>query len=307
MARFLIIDDDPACRRLLENYLKGYNGSCDLAHDGHEGISAFRMALDRGEPYDLICLDIMMPGIDGHHVLDILRQQERERGILGSDGVKVIMTTALMDSKHCIRAFKEGCESYVPKPIREQEFLKQVRLLLGDSSRLSDEPSKESSRPSSPVKPADAADRPGGARYLIVDDDRVCRELLRDILRLYGRCDFAYDGAEATEAVRLALEDGDPYRMICLDIMMPGISGHDALQAIRRVELEHGIGGSDGAKVIMITALRDSKHCIQSFREGCECFLTKPIHEAELLARMRELDILAADDAARPAHDPQPH
>ena len=296
MTRFLIVDDDPACRRLLENYLKPH-GSCDLAHDGHEGISAFRMALDRGEPYDLICLDIMMPGIDGHHVLDILRQQERERGILGSDGVKVIMTTALMDSKHCIRAFKEGCESYVPKPIREQELLKQVRLLLDGSSLSSDEPSKEPSQPSSPVKPADEADRCDGPRFLIVDDDRLCRELLRDILQPYGRCDVAYDGAEATEVVRLALEDGDPYKMICLDIMMPGISGHDALQAIRRVELGHGFSGSDGAKVIMITALRDSKHCIQSFREGCECFLTKPIQEAELLEKMREIDVLPAEEA----------
>jgi two-component system chemotaxis response regulator CheY len=81
--------------------------------------------------------------------------------------------------------------------------------------------------------------------------------------------------------------------------MMPGVSGHDALTAIRRLELEHGIGGTDGVKVIMTTALRDSKHCIQSFREGCECFLTKPIHDAELLEKMRELDVLPVEETGR--------
>ena len=75
MGRFLVIDDDPACRRLVENCLRPF-GQCDLAQDGHEGLAAFRRALDRGQPYDLVCLDIMMPGIDGHDVLDSLRNTD---------------------------------------------------------------------------------------------------------------------------------------------------------------------------------------------------------------------------------------
>ena len=42
----------------------------------------------------------------------------------------------------------------------------------------------------------------------------------------------------------------------------------------------------------MTTALRDSKHCVQAFREGCESYVTKPIHEADLIAKMRELSLL---------------
>ena len=294
MVQFLIVDDDPACRRLIELFLRPF-GQCDLAHDGHEGLTAFRMALDRGRPYDLVCLDIMMPGIDGHDVLDTFREMERQRGILGSDGVRVIMATALMDSKHCIRAFGEGCESYLAKPLTEEALLKQVELLLGKLP-----PKVEPSEAEAPVRaPSKRPDQPAPDRYLIVDDERLCRALLADILEPYGQCDFAYDGAEAIDAVRLALEDGAPYDLICLDIMMPGVSGHDALQAIRDVEAEHGLRGSDVAKVIMTTALRDSKHCIQSFREGCESYVTKPIAEAELLTRMQQLGLLPAKDPAQ--------
>ena len=197
------------------------------------------------------------------------------------------MTTALKDSKHCIRAFEAGCEGYLTKPITEQALLEQVELLLGTPP-----PVVEPSKAEAPVRaPSRCLDQPALDRYLIVDDDRLCRLLLADILKPYGQCDFAYDGGEAVDAVRLALEDGAPYDMICLDIMMPGVSGHDALQAIRALEVEHGLRGSDATKVIITTALRDSKHCIQSFREGCESYVTKPVAEDELLAQMQQLGL----------------
>jgi len=284
MLKYLIVDDDPACRRLLKHLLSP-SGHCDVAYDGREGAAAFRMALEAGQPYDLICLDIMMPGDDGHLVLDAIRQVERERGIQGLDGVKVVMVTAVDDSQQCVRAFRQGCESYVTKPIEGRRLLEAVGKLLGESL--------EYRRRHQPPDP------PRSDRYLIVDDDAVCRELLKDMLSPYGQCDFAYDGAEAVDAVRLAIEDGTPYDLVCLDIMMPGTSGHQALDAIRRLEARSGIHGLAGVKVIMTTALRDSKHCVQAFREGCESYVTKPINETELLGRMRELGLLEPEPAPR--------
>ncbi len=302
--RFLIVDDDAACRELLRTILSPY-GHCDLAFDGSEAIDAVRLAIEDARPYDLICLDIMMPGIDGHRALDAIRQVEYRQGIHGSDAVKVIMTTALMDSKHCIRAFQEGCESYYTKPIKSDTLLAEIRGLLGGLQPISPLESAAYS-PSDPsvgqgfAPPNGRAGQDpgqGGARYLIVDDDAVCRALLEEILQRYGQCTFAYDGQEAVDAVRLALEDNQPFDLICLDIMMPGMNGHDALLAIRRLEAEQGIHGSDGVKVIMTTALRDSKHCIRSFQEGCECYVTKPFEENELLGKMCELGLLTAADS----------
>jgi len=217
---------------------------------------------------------------------------------VGSDGMKIIMTTALRDSTHCIQSFREGCESYYIKPIRTDGFLTQVRELLGD---LPEVETPEKSRTECPHNdrptesesgraPFDASS--GRNRYLIVDDDRVCRELIKAMLEPSGQCTFAVDGQEAIDAVRLSLEDAEPYDLVTLDIMMPGVSGHDALVGIRKVEAERGVYGSDGVKVIMTTALRDSKHCIQSFKEGCESFVTKPVVEDDLLGKMRELGLL---------------
>lgn len=90
-----------------------------------------------------------------------------------------------------------------------------------------------------------------------------------------------------------ALSEGQPYDLICLDIMMPQMDGHDALAAIRRIEKEHGINGLDGAKVIMTTALSDSKNIIGAFRKGCEVYIVKPVKKEKLLEEMEKLGLLS--------------
>lgn len=308
MTKFLIVDDDPACRRLLKQFLSPL-GHCNTVFDGREAIAAVRIALENDEPYDLICLDVMMPGLDGHETLDAIRRLEQESGRHGFDGARVIMTTALMESEHCIRAFREGCECYLTKPLSQEDLLKQVHALLGEVHAKPSRPDASAAAPStSPAcaaavppplppapQPAPARSARTRGRFLIVDDDRVCRELLKDFLSPYADCDLAYDGAEAVDAVRLAIEDGDPYDLICLDIMMPRMTGHEVLRMVRQIEEQHGIAGSAGVKVIMTTALRESKHCVQAFREGCESYATKPIHEADLLEKMREVGILPSE------------
>ncbi len=289
MIKFLIVDDDSSCRDLLRLWLSRY-GRCDLAHDGHEAVAAYRIALDSGEPYDLVCLDIMMPGMNGHETLKTIRNIERDRHILGSDGVPVLILTASDDPKDCIRAFNEGCECFVPKPFQEKALMLEIRHLL--PGRLDDRIVDASAAATGNEVP----DR--RIRCLIVDDDRVCRELLRDMLEPVAQCDFAFDGSEAVDIVRLAVEDHTPYELICLDIMMPGMDGHEALSAIRALERDHGICCHDGVKVIMTSALRDSKHCVQSFREGCECYVTKPVNHDELFEKVRALRLIREAEAA---------
>lgn len=286
--RFLIVDDDRVCRELLRDLVAPY-GQCDVAHDGQEAIEAVRLSLEDASPYDVVFLDIMMPGINGHDALQSIREVEAEFGVGGSDSVNVMMTTALNESRHCITAFREGCECYLTKPIDERQLFTQMESLLGPLVRQAAEAvAEESAASRSETSPDESPSR----RFLIVDDDRVCRELLKDYLQRYGTCDVAYDGQEAIDAIRFALEDGNPYDLVCLDIMMPGTDGHDALVSIRRVESEFGIGGLDGVKVVMTTALDDSKHCVTAFREGCEIYITKPVKEDELFSALAQLDVL---------------
>ena len=134
-------------------------------------------------------------------------------------------------------------------------------------------------------------DRESRLKILIVEDDFTCRKLLQTFLSEYGDCFVAINGYEAVEAVREALDEGQLYDLVCLDIMMPEMDGHEALEAIRQIENEHGIAGLDGVKVIMTTALGDSKNVIGAFRTGCEAYIVKPVSKEKLLEEMEKLGL----------------
>lgn len=121
----LIVDDDFFSRRILQTILSSY-GECHVAVDGKEAIFAVEQAIAEESPYDLICLDIMMPEMDGQEVLKTIRQIESRKNISGNDGVKIIMTTALDDSGNIKEAFREQCEAYLIKPISKSKLLKII-------------------------------------------------------------------------------------------------------------------------------------------------------------------------------------
>jgi len=129
-------------------------------------------------------------------------------------------------------------------------------------------------------------------KCLIVEDDFVSRKLLQTFLADHADCHVACNGHEAVEAFAEVLDTREPYDVICLDIMMPEMGGREALTEIRRIEDEHGIGGLDGVKVIMTTALEDSTNVFGAFREGCEAYVVKPICKDKLLAEMEKLGLL---------------
>jgi two-component system chemotaxis response regulator CheY len=125
--KILVVEDDFASRKLLITLLSKY-GECDMACNGVEGVEAWLSALESGEKYDLITLDIMMPEMNGHEVLKRIRTVELDRQL---DPVCIMMTSALSDSENILRAFKNQCEAYLRKPISKSELtLKLVELGL---------------------------------------------------------------------------------------------------------------------------------------------------------------------------------
>ena len=123
--KILVVEDDFISRRLLCRYLQAV-GESDVAVNGNEAIGAFKQILKTGERYDLICLDIMMPGMDGQETLKRLRALEAEHGIDAADRSKVIMTTALEDHDNVMAAFSNACDGYVVKPIEKKKFLETL-------------------------------------------------------------------------------------------------------------------------------------------------------------------------------------
>ena len=124
--RTLIVEDDFTARLTLQRFLSKY-GECDIAVSGKEAVGAFQMASETGSGYDLVCMDILLPEMDGKEAVRQIRSLERERGILSSGGAKIIMTTAVDDIKDVIRSFQELCDAYLVKPVNLGDLRNHLR------------------------------------------------------------------------------------------------------------------------------------------------------------------------------------
>lgn len=124
--RILIAEDESISRELLSRFLSPY-GQCDLVENGTQAVEAFMHAWHEGPKYDLVCLDIMMPEVDGQAALRGIRSMEESEGVLVGNGVKIIMVTALSDKENIFTAFKSLCDAYLVKPIDKAKLLKHLR------------------------------------------------------------------------------------------------------------------------------------------------------------------------------------
>jgi two-component system chemotaxis response regulator CheY len=125
--KILIVEDELTSRELLRVILEPY-GNTETVADGIEALKAFNLALSK-DPYDLICLDIMLPKMDGQQVLKGIRKIEGDKGILGPDAVKIIMISALQDFESVTEAFSSQCTSYITKPIDAEKIVAELKNL----------------------------------------------------------------------------------------------------------------------------------------------------------------------------------
>ncbi|MBX7137298.1 MAG: response regulator [Oligoflexia bacterium] len=130
-------------------------------------------------------------------------------------------------------------------------------------------------------------------RILIAEDEIISRELLIRLLTPYGKCDAVANGQLAVEAFNQALDSGEPYSLVCLDILMPELDGLEVLNAIRSSEREHGIDEEQkAARVIITTALNDQEHFVKAHCGGSQWYVTKPIKRNELLEAIQDLGLV---------------
>ncbi len=117
----LVVDDEERIRRLLRMYLEreGY-----LTEEAEDGIQALEMAMERD--YDLILLDVMMPGKDGIEVCKELREHK---------STPIIMLTAKGEEVNRVQGFEVGTDDYIVKPFSPREVVLRVKALLRRSSK----------------------------------------------------------------------------------------------------------------------------------------------------------------------------
>lgn len=121
--RILVVDDEERIRRLLKMYLERENYLIDEAEDGNEAV-----AKALGNDYDVILLDLMMPGKDGIEVCREVREKK---------ATPIIMLTAKGEEVNRVQGFEVGTDDYIVKPFSPREVVLRVKALLRRSSKTS--------------------------------------------------------------------------------------------------------------------------------------------------------------------------
>ena len=126
--RILIAEDDRISRSFLQKFMVTY-GEVEVAVDGMDAIDIYMDAIKEGRPFDLLCLDIMMPKVDGLKVLKVIRQLENQNEKASDKKIKIIMMTALADIGYVDEAFRLGCDAYASNPVDTEKVEEAMRNL----------------------------------------------------------------------------------------------------------------------------------------------------------------------------------
>lgn len=121
--KILVVDDEARIRRLLRMYLERENYAIDEAENGDEAITKGLEA-----NYDLILLDLMMPGTDGIEVCRQIREKK---------ATPIIMLTAKGEEANRVQGFEAGTDDYIVKPFSPREVVLRVKALLRRASQTS--------------------------------------------------------------------------------------------------------------------------------------------------------------------------
>ncbi|NCQ36280.1 response regulator [bacterium] len=133
-------------------------------------------------------------------------------------------------------------------------------------------------------------------QILIVEDDFISRRLLCRYLEPLGNCDMAVNGKEALAAVRSTLESGDHYNLICLDIMMPEMDGHEVLEGVRQLEDQHDIPAEQRCRVVMTSALEKQEIIDKTKDAEADDYIVKPIVRRNFMETLERLGLTAPAD-----------
>ena len=129
-------------------------------------------------------------------------------------------------------------------------------------------------------------------KCLVIDDDGFSREFVAAMLNEVADCDQAACGSEAVEKFSTALDGGDPYDLLLLDIMMPDMNGHDTAKAIRAIEKKMQLDFGKRVNIIMLTALNTPQSAMESFCSAqSAAYLVKPVSKENLISVISKLGL----------------
>jgi two-component system chemotaxis response regulator CheY len=129
MKRFLVVDDEDMGRLMLQEFLAEFS-NCDTAANGKEGLLLFEKALADGVPYDLLCVDIIMPEMNGLALVRKIREIEQSHPVFTDLHTKIFVISS-SDSAWDKADFllDNLCDDYIVKPFSRTDLMAKLRAI----------------------------------------------------------------------------------------------------------------------------------------------------------------------------------
>jgi len=281
--RVLVVDDNATNRLILEHQVAAWGMDCRSAEGGLAALEMLRDSQANGAGYDVMLLDLNMPGMDG---LDLARAIGAEAA-LASIPIVLLTSWAVRGSAQAAR--EAGISAYLTKPVRQSQLYDALATVMGA------EPGAAPLVTRHTLSEERARSR---ARLLVVEDNDVNQKVAVEMLAKLGyRADVTANGLEALEAVARV-----DYGAVLMDCQMPVMDGYAATAAIREREGE-GEGERTHIPIIAMTAAATKGEREKCLAAGMDDYLSKPV-ELDELGRVLEHWVApgdARDDPNPPA------
>jgi two-component system, sensor histidine kinase and response regulator len=264
--RTLVIDDHPANRFILKEFLAAWGIRAALAGTGPEGLRLLEEAVWAGDPFQLLLLDGHMPEMDGFAVAERIKEHPALAGLT------IMMITSDNVSGDAARCRQLGISTYLIKPVSQSDLHDAVVEALAAGKTTA----------ASPVQAGKTGLAPGGqaaGKILLAEDNEINQKLAITLLERQGwQVTAVADGAQAVKAVQ-----GGDFDLVLMDVQMPVVDGLEATRQIRTLPAPAG-----GIPIVGLTAhamKEDRDRCLTA---GMDHYLAKPVNPPALYAVIEE-------------------
>ncbi len=270
--RALIIDDIATNRHVLTEQLSNWGMKADCVKDGVEGMTVLKASYEFNKPYDVILLDYLMPGMDGHEFAKMITHSDT----LGVTPIIMLSSCDQPITNDDMAAI--GISSYLMKPVREKRLYKTILTTLAQTTK---EPQNGQVSETALQATQERGVEGGRVEILVAEDFALNQDVVRLMLE-----DSIYDPVfvnNGKEAVELYKEAPLRFPAILMDVSMPVMDGYKATKLISAFELSRHLSH---VPVIALTghALKtDREACLQA---GMDDYLPKPVKQTDLLDKL---------------------
>jgi signal transduction histidine kinase/DNA-binding response OmpR family regulator len=264
----LVVDDNPINRKIFKEMLERWGLKPQMADSGLKAVKMLKQAAAGNNKFQLILMDIQMPGMDGFETVRRIRNDEAIK-----DSPVIVVTSAGVkgDGRRCRDL---GIAAYLRKPVPFTEMLETLLIVMGSVARKN--------KDFKLITRYSLRESRKKINILVVEDNLINQKLIVRILQKRGYLvDTANDGKEAVEKL-----SHNSYDLVLMDIQMPKMDGIEATESIRKKEKEEN---AKMTPIIALTAYAMKGDKERFLKAGMNSYISKPIKQDQLMETIEKL------------------